>query len=67
MQVADQISWSHGKHTIRAGFEAEGRAGQLVSMGLERGFLFYLSFADWLVGRGGCDPQRSHLQPRKSG
>ena len=24
LQVADQISWSHGKHTIRAGFEAKG-------------------------------------------
>jgi Carboxypeptidase regulatory-like domain len=61
MQVADQISWSHGKHTIRAGFQVEGARWPISFMGLERGFLLYLSFSDWLIGRGGCsDPSCSN-------
>jgi hypothetical protein len=36
-QYADQISWSHGKHTIRAGFEYEDAEWNLVFGGLERG------------------------------
>jgi len=27
IQVADEISWSHGKHTIRAGYEFETCVG----------------------------------------
>jgi hypothetical protein len=54
LQIADQISWSHGKHTIRAGFEVEGTRWPISFQGLERGFLLYLSFSDWLIGRGGC-------------
>ncbi|HUA18641.1 MAG TPA: carboxypeptidase-like regulatory domain-containing protein [Bryobacteraceae bacterium] len=67
LQVADQISWSHGKHTIRAGFEAEGTRWPISFMGLERGFLFYLSFADWLVGRGGCAPGDATCSPGNPG
>jgi hypothetical protein len=55
-QYADQISWSHGKHTIRAGFELEKTQWPIAFAGLERGFLFYGSFADWLIGRAGCAP-----------
>jgi hypothetical protein len=54
LQLADQYSWSHGKHTIRAGFEAEGTRWPISFMGLERGFLLYGSFADWLIGDAGC-------------
>jgi len=32
MQVADQVSWSHGKHTIRAGYELKRRNGILCSV-----------------------------------
>ncbi|HTA46744.1 MAG TPA: carboxypeptidase-like regulatory domain-containing protein [Bryobacteraceae bacterium] len=61
MQVADQISWTHGKQTIRAGFEVEGARWPISFQGLERGFLLYLSFSDWLIGRGGCsDPSCSN-------
>jgi hypothetical protein len=67
MQIADQISWSHGKHTIRAGFEAEGTRWPISFMGLERGFLFYGSFADWLIGRGGCDPSNTACSPANPG
>ena len=55
-QYADQISWSHGKHTIRGGFELEKTQWPIAFAGLERGFLFYGSFADWLIGRAGCAP-----------
>ncbi len=59
-QIADQISWSRGKHTIRAGFSVEGTRWPISFMGLERGFLLYRSFSDWLIGRGGCsDPSCS--------
>jgi hypothetical protein len=54
MQLADQFSWSHGKHTIRAGFEAEGTRWPISFQGLERGLLGYFTFEDWLIGLGGC-------------
>lgn len=50
IQVADQISWTHGKHTIRAGFEHEWTQWNIVFAGLERGFLFFLDFNSMLVG-----------------
>ena len=55
-QYADQISWQHGKHQIRAGYEMERTQWPIDFAGLERGFLFYGSFADWLIGRAGCAP-----------
>src|SRR5882672_2068987 len=55
-QVADQISWVKGKHTMRAGFEAERVHWNLVFAGLGRGLLANLSFADFLIGRRGCRP-----------
>ena len=67
MQVADQLSWSHGKHTIRMGFEADGSRWPISFMGLERGFLFYGSFADWLIGRGGCAPGDATCSPANPG
>jgi len=50
MQVADQISWTHGRHTFRAGFEHEWTQWNIVFAGLERGFLFFLDFNSMLVG-----------------
>ena len=50
MQVADQISWTHGRHTIRAGFEYEWTQWNIVFAGLERGFLIFLDFNSLLVG-----------------
>ena len=54
MEYGDQISWSHGKHTIRAGYEFQYSQWPITFQGLERGFLFYGTFADWLIGRSGC-------------
>jgi hypothetical protein len=67
IQAADQISWSKGKHTIRAGFEAENTRWPISFQGLEKGFLFYLSFSDWLMGRGGCDPSNPACSPSNPG
>jgi hypothetical protein len=60
IQYGDQISWSHGKHTIRAGFEYEWLQWNLSFASLLRGFLFSPGFNDFLIGRPGCgDPSCS--------
>ncbi len=57
IQYGDQISWSHGKHTIRAGFEYEWLQWNLSFASLLRGFLISPGFNDFLIGRAGCgDP-----------
>jgi hypothetical protein len=48
-QWQDQISWSHGKHTIRAGYEMEKTEWNLDFAGLERGWLFIGSFTNLLA------------------
>jgi hypothetical protein len=53
MQVSDQISWSHGKHTIRAGYEYEENQWNIVYQGFERGWLLFGTFNDFLVGGPG--------------
>ena len=55
-QWSDQISWTHGKHTVRAGFEYENVRYPLVYAGLGNGSLIVPSFADLLIGRAGCQP-----------
>ena len=52
-QYADQVSWSHGKHTIRTGFEFEKWAYNLVWPGIQNGILLVGSFNDLLVGQAG--------------
>jgi hypothetical protein len=48
-QWQDQISWSHGRHTIRAGAEVEKTEWNLDFAGLERGWLFIGSFTNLLA------------------
>ncbi|HEV3329664.1 MAG TPA: carboxypeptidase-like regulatory domain-containing protein [Bryobacteraceae bacterium] len=48
-QIADQVSWSHGRHTVRAGFELEKTQWNLDFAGLERGWLFIGSFTNLLA------------------
>ncbi|HEY7391622.1 MAG TPA: TonB-dependent receptor, partial [Bryobacteraceae bacterium] len=48
-QIADQVSWSHGRQTIRAGFEVEKTQWNLDFAGLERGWLFLGSFSNLLA------------------
>lgn len=54
-QVADQISWSHGKHTLRAGGEFERNDWPIIWSGV-RGGLSVGTFNDLLVGGPG-NPQ----------
>jgi hypothetical protein len=59
LQLADQVSLTRGRHTMRMGYEYEHTHWPIVFAGLERGFLFYGSFADWLIGRAGCAPSQA--------
>ncbi len=53
IEYGDQISWAHGRHTIRAGYEFQMAKWPISFAGLERGFLFYGTFADWALGGAG--------------
>jgi hypothetical protein len=53
MQYGDQISWSHGSHTIRAGYQFEFAQWNLSFASLLRGFLFSPGFNDFLLGLPG--------------
>jgi len=46
----DQISWTHGRHTIRAGFNEITTELDQCSCGKLRGSLTFSSFADFLLG-----------------
>ena len=66
-QVADTISWSHGRHTIRAGFEVEHINWDIVFKGIERGNTTVYSFPDFLIGRAGCTPGDATCTPATPG
>lgn len=53
---ADQVSWTHGKHTVRAGFEAERMQGDESTPGAEIGNPKFKTFPDFLIGRAACAP-----------
>lgn len=53
-QLADQISWSHGKHTTRAGLEYERDRLNWLFGGLSQGSLTFTNFQDFLLGLPGC-------------
>jgi len=56
-QWADQLSWSHGKHTIRAGYEVGYYIRRyLFGLGANIGNVTISSFPDFLIGLPGCTP-----------
>jgi hypothetical protein len=56
-QAADQISWVHGKHTIRVGGEIEQANWSWDYFGLSRGIMAFQTFGDFLIGLpGACGP-----------
>jgi hypothetical protein len=55
-QISDTISWSRGRHTLRAGFEVEHVNWDIVFKGIERGNTTIQDFPDFLIGRAGCAP-----------
>ncbi len=63
MQIADQVSWSHGKHTFRAGYEYEETQWNITFGGLLRGLIVFPTFADMMVGLGGCQAGNATCNP----
>jgi hypothetical protein len=55
-QLADQISWAHGKHSFRAGFEGERVRSTITQTAVTQGQPTFASFGDFLIGRAGCAP-----------
>ncbi|MBZ5502846.1 MAG: carboxypeptidase-like regulatory domain-containing protein [Acidobacteriia bacterium] len=56
-QGGDQISWTHGKHTIRAGFEAERLYHNGTIPAAERGELLMWNTIDFLTSSSGINAQ----------
>jgi hypothetical protein len=50
----DTISWTHGKHTVRAGGDFEADEWNLSFQSLARGFVIIPGFSDFLLGLPGC-------------
>jgi len=48
LQAADQISWSHGRHSIRAGYEYEWTNWPLSDQGLQQGLMVILGYSSLL-------------------
>ncbi len=53
-EVADQVSWLHGKHSFRTGFEAERVQANITTAGSSIGNPTFQSFPDFLIGRAAC-------------
>jgi hypothetical protein len=56
IQMADQISWTTGRHTIRFGGEFERIRWWRDYPGIGSGTIVIPTFADFLIGRAGCTP-----------
>jgi hypothetical protein len=67
VEYGDQLSWSHGRHTIRAGYSFQHAQWPITFAGLERGFLFYGTFADWTLGLPGCAAGNTTCSPSNPG
>ena len=51
---ADSISWTHGKHTLRVGFDLEKDQWNWIMPSLSTGAMIFGDFSDFLVGLAGC-------------
>ncbi len=56
LQAADQISWSHGKHSIRAGFQYEWTNWPLSDPGLQQGLILILGYSGFLGNANNFGP-----------
>jgi hypothetical protein len=57
LQAADQISWQHGRHSIRAGFENEWTNWPLSDQGLQQGLMLIFGYSSFLgTGTNGAGP-----------
>ncbi len=55
-QWADQLSWTHGQHSIRVGGEFERIQWPWTFQGISKGWLLFQTFPDFLLGLSGCAP-----------
>jgi len=62
-EIADNISWSHGKQTIRTGFEFERDRVNQNLKGDSYGVETFQTFQDFLLGLPGCAPGTSGALP----
>jgi hypothetical protein len=61
-QYSDQIAWTHGRHTIRAGFAFERAQFDFNDPGPRRGILNFLSFPDFLLGMSAAQERNTVQQ-----
>jgi len=66
-QWADQISWTHGKHTIRGGVEVDYHTRFYDFNALQIGGISISSFSDFLLGLPGCTPGDASCTPATPG
>ena len=66
-ELGDQLSWTHGKHTLRFGFESEHQHYSWIYPSYSIGLLNIDSFADFLLGLPGCSPTLTTAQCTASG
>jgi hypothetical protein len=50
---SDQLSWTHGKHTLRFGYDEQFNIMDTCSCGKTRGQLTFQTFSDFLLGMSG--------------
>jgi len=55
-QIGDQISWTHGKHTLRTGFEFVHVSDVPNNYGSPVGNPSFARWADFFIGRSACAP-----------
>ena len=55
-QESDQLSWTHGRHSIRVGGEFEHVQWPWVFPGISKGQLLFGTFPDFLLGLPSCAP-----------
>jgi hypothetical protein len=52
---SDQLSWTHGRHTLRFGYDQQRNAMNICSCGKTRGQLTFQTFSDFLLGMSGAE------------
>jgi hypothetical protein len=55
-EAAEQLSWTHGKHTFRFGGEVEHDSWNWLFPSISQGTLNYQTFPDFLLSLPGCTP-----------
>ena len=53
-EIGDQISWTHGKQSFRAGFDVERVQNGFLNQSSSLGSPSFPTFADFLIGREDC-------------